>query len=147
LIAVAENTKPRILAESEASKGVGTGQGSNGFNDTPTLASAPEPPDCPRYQRCGAPVCPLDPDWRHRKHLDGESVCGLLLELAKDGGEATLRTCLPEEVAVVAITLAPAIRAAHGPVRRACEKAARSGSRLRNFAAQRAGWTGESDVG
>lgn len=144
--AVAESTKPQT-GGSEASKDVRAGQGSNGFNDTPTLAHAPEPPECPRYQRCSAPICPLDPDWQLRKHLDGDSVCGLLLELAKDGGEATLRACLPEEVVAAAVTLAPAIRGTHGPVRRAWEKAAKSGSRIRNFAAQRAGWTGDSDVG
>lgn len=143
--AVAESTKPQT-GGSEALKVVRAGQGSNGDNDTPTLARTPDPRHCSRYQRCSAPICPLDADWRLRKHIDGEPVCGLLLELAKDRGEATLQASLPREVALTVTTLAASILAAHGPVRRACEKAARSGSRLRKFAAQRSGWTEEANV-
>lgn len=91
------------------------------------------PQDCSRWERCSAPICPLDADWQLRSHLKNEAVCGLLLELAKDGGEATLRGCLPGEVVLAVTTLAPPILAAHGPIRRACQKAASSGSRLRQF--------------
>jgi hypothetical protein len=93
------------------------------------------PRACPRYERCSAPICPLDPDWQQRKHLENEQVCGLLLELAKVGGEATLQSCLPKEVTQAATTLAARIHDAHGPVRRACEKASKSGSRLKNWLA------------
>lgn len=119
---------------------VGTGQSSNGCDDTPSEACAVAPGSCPRYTRCSAPICPLDADWRLRRHLEGESVCGLVLELAKDGGEATLRASLTGEVVATLATLAPSILAAQGPVRRAYEKASKTGSRLRSFAAQRSSW-------
>jgi hypothetical protein len=93
------------------------------------------PQDCARWNYCSAPICPLDSDWRLRRHLQGEPTCGLLLELAKPDGEATVRGGAPREVAEAAITLAEPIKAAHGHIRRACERASRSGSRLRQFQA------------
>lgn len=119
-----------------SSKGVGTGQASNGVEDTPLGAEVLGCRACPRYDRCSAPICPLDPDWRLRSHIENESVCGLLLELSKKDGEATLRACLPGEVAQAVTTLAAPILIAHGPVRRACEKAAKTGSRLKNWHAR-----------
>lgn len=32
---------------------------------------------CPRYQRCSAPLCPLDPDLPRRVALKGDPVCSL----------------------------------------------------------------------
>jgi hypothetical protein len=95
------------------------------------------PQSCPRWRSCSAPICPLDTDWRLRKHLQSEPTCGLLLELAKPGGEATLRACLPAKVAEGAISVAAEVMAAHGPIRRACGRASRSGSKLRQFQAIR----------
>lgn len=125
---------------------VGTGQSSNGSDDTPSGAPAVGPGVCPRYIRCSASICPLDADWRLRRHLDGESVCGLLLELAKDGGEAVLRASLTAEVVATLTTLAPSILASQGPVRRAYDKASKTGSRLRSFAAQRATWAAAGEA-
>ena len=129
----AQKTTPRA-GRLRASVGVGTDQGSNDANDTPRIV----PALCPRYDRCSAPVCPLDPAWRLRSHLKGEPVCGLLLELSKTDGEATLRGFLPAEVAQAAITLAPTLLARHAPLRRASEKAAKTGSRLAQLARRRA---------
>ncbi len=46
--------------------------------------------DCPRFDRCSAPICPLDRDWRLRKHLSGEPICAYLREAAKQGGKLPL---------------------------------------------------------
>src|SRR5690606_28946446 len=40
-------------------------------------------------QTCRAPLCPLDPLWEKRKHLQGEPVCRWLREVVKHGAEAT----------------------------------------------------------
>ena len=132
-MSAAQKTKPQACRP-RASVNVGTDQGSNAANDTPRIG----PALCPRYDRCSAPVCPLDPEWRLRSHLKGEPVCGLLLELSKTGGEATLRGFLPAQVAQVAITLAPALLARHAPLRKAWEKASKTGSRLALLARRRA---------
>lgn len=126
----ATKTKPRA-GRLRVSRGVGTGQGSNEANNTPSGTAAVAPTACPRWERCSAPICPLDADWRLRTHIENEPVCGLLLELAKDGGEATLRACVSGHVVDALVTLAPPIHAAHGPVRRACLRAAKAGSRLK----------------
>ena len=128
-----QKTKPQACRP-RASENVGTDQGSNDANDTPEIGASL----CPRYDRCSAPVCPLDPDWRLRSHLKGEPVCGLLLEFSKTDGEATLRGFLPAQVAQVAITLAPALLARHAPLRKAWEKASKTGSRLALLARRRA---------
>lgn len=41
------------------------------------------PGSCPRFERCGAPVCPLDPGRLEACHLPGEPVCGFLLAVRK----------------------------------------------------------------
>lgn len=38
---------------------------------------------CPRFSSCSAPVCPLDSQWRDRKHCHGEPVCYWFREAVK----------------------------------------------------------------
>lgn len=33
------------------------------------------PADCPHYDTCSAPICPMDSDWRQRNMLKDEQVC------------------------------------------------------------------------
>ena len=127
-MSAAQKTTPRA-GGLRASVNVGTGQSSNEAKDTPEV----RPSLCPRYERCSAPICPMDPDWQRRTHLKGEAVCGLLLELSKTNGEATLRGVLRAEVADAVVTHAPDMLARYAPLRRASEKAATSGSRLANL--------------
>ena len=122
----AETTTPRA-GGLRASGKVGTGQGSNEANDTPEVRLSL----CPRYERCSAPICPLDPEWEQRTHIKGEPVCGLLLELAKDGGEANLRGCLPGGLVDRMVGSAPSLLARWAPLRRAFERASKQLSKLR----------------
>lgn len=41
------------------------------------------PNQCPKFHSCNAPICPLDQDWRERKHISGDKCCVYLLETAK----------------------------------------------------------------
>jgi hypothetical protein len=41
--------------------------------------------DCPRWDTCSVPLCPLDADWRKRAVVSGEAVCPYLRELGKAG--------------------------------------------------------------
>ena len=52
---------------------------------------------CPKFDQCSAPICPLDPDWKIRSHLEGERVCFYLTEYSKPAGKALLRAGLPIE--------------------------------------------------
>ena len=38
---------------------------------------------CPRFNKCEAPLCPLDPDWRARQMIKDERVCHYLSEVSK----------------------------------------------------------------
>lgn len=49
---------------------------------------------CPKFLRCSAPLCPLDPDWRKRRHVKGDHVCRWLTEWVKDGAWARLQGVL-----------------------------------------------------
>ncbi len=49
---------------------------------------------CPKFEKCSAPICPLDPDWRLRHHYKGERVCFYLTEYSKPAARAFLRGSL-----------------------------------------------------
>ena len=88
------------------------------------------PENCPRWETCSANICPLDPDWPLRTHLDGERVCLYLTELAKPGGKANLRGVLAPELVEAIATLAPAISASWHRIEYACKRASATGSRI-----------------
>ena len=39
--------------------------------------------DCPKFDCCNAPICPLDPAWRNSAYLHGEGVCFYLRQASK----------------------------------------------------------------
>lgn len=86
--------------------------------------------DCPRWDSCSAPVCPLDPDWPLTGHLRGERVCLLLCELVKPDGEARLRGALPTAVVDRLVIEAPKVAARWYPIRKRLGSAAHKGSRM-----------------
>lgn len=88
------------------------------------------PADCPRFERCSCPICPLDPQWSERTLLRGEQTCGLLLELSKPQGSALLRGYVAKAVISRLRQVAPAMVASHGTTRRAVRRAAANGSKL-----------------
>jgi len=34
-----------------------------------------KPEDCPKFEPCHAPICPLDPDWQDRHMIRSEAIC------------------------------------------------------------------------
>jgi hypothetical protein len=46
--------------------------------------------ECPRYEKCNAPICPLLKSVNEQKMLHHERVCSVLLEYQKDGSEARM---------------------------------------------------------
>jgi len=91
------------------------------------------PRNCPRWDRCSAPLCPLHSDWRRTKMLPNEPVCLYLRELAKPGGRDTLDRFPPREMVDRITEVTPAMIATAGPLRRALRRASLSGSNLQNF--------------
>jgi hypothetical protein len=95
------------------------------------------PQDCPRYEKCTANVCPLDPDMHKRSHMVGEPVCFWLREWSKAGGPARVTHRLRDNQAqVVADTYESFILGGvpiphgSGAMRRALEDSARGSSKL-----------------
>lgn len=43
--------------------------------------------NCPKFEDCNAPLCPLDNNLSSRSYLDGESVCFYVREYAKEDPE------------------------------------------------------------
>ena len=95
---------------------------------------AMQPANCPRFDACNAPVCPLDTGWRSRTYCRGEALCSLVLEAAKPDGAAVVRAVLSDDDASAAV-----IAAAHelptrdSYLRRQVERAARQRSRRSAF--------------
>ena len=88
------------------------------------------PHDCPRFEHCSAPICPLDGYWQRRTHLPGERVCGLLCELVKQGGEARLRGSLRSELVETLARVAPDLSARWGRIRLQLVRSALTGSKF-----------------
>ena len=53
---------------------------------------------CPKYQKCNAPICPLDEDWRKRACLPEDSACYYLIESVKDGAKTHFEEAQLEEL-------------------------------------------------
>jgi hypothetical protein len=95
------------------------------------MSSLPlSPTDCPKFQSCSAPVCPLDPLWRSAVHFQGEKVCPYLLASHKVGaaeryaGDAVFQVCSDR---------CDEVTARHAAIRRAVAKAAQSGFKADNL--------------
>ena len=87
--------------------------------------------ECPKYNHCSAPICPLDPGWQERTHPKGEHVCFYLIEYVKPGAAARFQGSTTRELYSAIQSLAEPISSRYAPIRRALERAKRSGSRMR----------------
>jgi hypothetical protein len=85
---------------------------------------------CDRFNRCSANICPLDPEWHKRKHLNGERICFYLLEAQKTNAKAVFecggRGCLYALMQEATL----AIINQHHAIKYALEKSKKTGSRL-----------------
>lgn len=65
---------------------------------------------CPRYARCSAPICPLDPKWRDTtlKNIK-DGVCFLQQESVKPGAQTTFANAGLTEVLTQIMRVNPAI--------------------------------------
>jgi hypothetical protein len=86
--------------------------------------------DCPRYNVCSAPICPLDRDWRKRVHAPGERVCFYMTEAVKDAAQARFSTGGQGDMYREVSEALPEICARHPEIARAVERAKLTGSRI-----------------
>ena len=97
---------------------------------TETLENVSSMRRCPKFDRCRAPICPLDANWRLRTHVSGDTVCYLALEAVKDGADSRLAQRISEETLLDVRIQLPAIRSRWGTINSALDRAALTGSRI-----------------
>lgn len=108
---------------------VETGNDSLSADDEPTCASI-SMCECPKFEGCNAPVCPLDPDWRKRVHRRDEPVCPYLCEYAKQATRPILRGCIGEEHYHAVAEVASEVEETHAPLAKSLRRASQTPSRL-----------------
>ena len=95
--------------------------------------------DCPKFLKCSANICPIDPHWSCRAHIQGEQVCFYLRECVKVGGEARLRAYIPEEMLNQVVYLLPEIKSRYADLSARLERAKISGSKIESLNKAREG--------
>ena len=82
--------------------------------------------ECPRFDRCNAPICPLDPDVFERVHIKGYPVCHYLRLYAKNALWGLKPGNLPANLPIRVAELYPQLIARYGPLKTALLRAAKS---------------------
>jgi hypothetical protein len=86
---------------------------------------------CPKFEDCSAPVCPLDADWRKRRHLHGERVCLWLRELVKPHGVERVAEGVGRPLALALVETLPEVEASNSDIRHKLQRAAATGTKRR----------------
>lgn len=88
------------------------------------------PVQCPKYQKCLAPICPLDADWQKRKHISGDRICFYLLEAQKTDAKAIFSVCGLEYLYPAMVSPTQKILQRHHTIKLALDKAKGTKPRL-----------------
>ena len=86
--------------------------------------------NCPRFEKCSASICVLDPNWQKSCHLKNEKVCFFLCEAQKNDSEAVFRDRGLQELYQLIVEATPDISLRWKPIKRALEKARKTSSRM-----------------
>lgn len=98
------------------------------------MAKVITPSACPKWDKCNAPLCPLDSDLSKRVMRSDEPVCYYLTEAVKLDAEAIFRRRGRMELFEVVSNLIPVISSRSGRIRLALERARTTGSRMATVA-------------
>jgi hypothetical protein len=85
---------------------------------------------CPKFNKCSANICPLDPDMLDRVHLPGERVCIYLTEYAKPHARTNLRGSLPDKQFEIITEAYPKIIDRYSSIKKRLSDASKKGSRM-----------------
>lgn len=92
---------------------------------------------CPKFKKCTAPICPLDPDWHKRQHISGDRVCFYLLESQKPSAKPIFEVRSLGNLYEAMVRHAPAIAGTYSTIKTALDKAEATSSRMtRNVGAK-----------
>ena len=85
---------------------------------------------CPKFEKCSAPICPLDQNWQRASHLQHERVCFYLCESQKRGSEALFGSRGLGEVYQLIVEATPEISLRWASIQRTLIRASKTGSRM-----------------
>ena len=85
-----------------------------------------KPFDCPKFEPCSAPICPLDVEWRERTYRKGEAVCHFMRMHAKNALQGQKAGSVPEEMVETVVTVFQEICDRYAPLKTSLERAALS---------------------
>lgn len=89
---------------------------------------------CPKWDKCNAPLCPLDHELFKRVMRGGDPVCHYLTEAVKPDADANFRARGRTELFEVVSNLIPAMSSRWRGIRYALKRAKSSGSRMARLA-------------
>ena len=85
--------------------------------------TAIEMAQCPRFDQCCAPICPIDPDWRKRAHRKDEPVCAYLRRYAKDPLWGQKQGTVPTELWLKVVEVYPQVIERYAPLKKTLKRA------------------------
>ena len=85
---------------------------------------------CPKFQKCNAPICPIDPEWQKRKHISGDRVCFYLTEAQKPNAIAVFEVQGLGYLYEAMVIHTPEISQRHHTIKTALDKAKNTSSRM-----------------
>ena len=86
-----------------------------------------KPKDCPKFDACSVPICPLDDNWRNSWHLSGEPVCLYLRQAAK---QACIPQHMTEKVSKAYLEILSSLSPNFNDIKRRLSRAALSPSKI-----------------
>jgi hypothetical protein len=89
-----------------------------------------QPSQCPKFERCNAPLCPLDPDWRQRGFFKGEAICFYMLEAQKPRARCKFMGAIEGQIYRAICIVVNDMKCVYGPLRKRLERAKRTRSRM-----------------
>ena len=97
-----------------------------------TIAGVPlhSPQECPKWNRCSAPICPLDPLVSKRKMLPGEAVCTYISEAVKNDSSVIFEASGLSWLHSAITQALPELEHWHGPLRYRLKRAKNTGSKM-----------------
>jgi hypothetical protein len=89
-----------------------------------------EPKQCPKYSKCSAPICPLDPDWEKRVMQKDDRTCFYLNEASKPEAAKRFEGRKDEFIFQIAYRRMPLMKKRNSILKKRLEKASLTGSRI-----------------
>lgn len=86
--------------------------------------------DCPKFNKCSAPVCPLHEGCLDTAYRPGESVCFYMLEYVKHGARARFKGDTTRELYQAISDNLPALLSRYAPLKHALNRAKNTPSRM-----------------